>query len=49
MPRVNRDWYFHRLRSTGRGNWADVFEKSTPPSTASLDQTFLNPSIPDDG
>jgi arylsulfatase A-like enzyme len=47
--RVDRDWYLRRLRSTGRGNWADVFEKTAPTVTASFDPAFLNPSIPDDG
>ncbi len=42
------DWYLRRLRATGRGNWADVFEKTAPRPTASLDPAFLNPSIPDD-
>jgi hypothetical protein len=47
--RVDRDWYLRRLRSTGRSNWADVFEKTAPTVTASFDPAFLNPSIPDDG
>jgi arylsulfatase A-like enzyme len=44
--RVDLPWYLERLRSTGRGNWADVFEKTASPATARHDEAFLNPSIP---
>jgi choline-sulfatase len=46
--RVNLDGYLRRLRATGRGNWADVFEKTAPTATPAFDPAFLNPAVPDD-
>jgi len=30
--RVDAPWYMDRLRSTGRGGWAEHFESAVPPS-----------------
>jgi choline-sulfatase len=44
--RVDTGWYLDRLRSTGRGGWAEYFEKRVPEGTDVSDQAFLNPSTP---
>ena len=44
--RVDADWYLERLRSTGRGGWADRFARTRPPVNDIADQSFLNPSTP---
>jgi hypothetical protein len=44
--RVDTDWYLERLRSTGRGWWADQFALPRPPANDIADQSFLNPSTP---
>jgi choline-sulfatase len=44
--RVDVDWYLDRLRSTGRGGWAEYFEELDPQAPGVSDQAFLNPSTP---
>jgi hypothetical protein len=46
--RVDADWYLERLRTTGRGRWADHFARAKRPVTGIDDQSFLNPSTPSD-
>jgi len=44
--RVDVEWYLDRLRSTGRGGWAEYFEKLDPQAPGLSDQAFLDPSVP---
>jgi arylsulfatase A-like enzyme len=44
--RIDVPWYLERLRSTGRGGWADAFETGGRSEPRLFDQALLNPVAP---